>query len=82
MGEKKTCTTFSTHSHTTIISPVSPLPTLHQLYWPDDELWYLVEVVSITPRAAKATVRYTNAEVEALDLDDVVRDGHMSLLSL
>lgn len=41
-----------------------------------------MEVVSITPRASKATVRYTNAEVEALDLDDVVRDGHMSLLSL
>lgn len=61
-----------------------PFPRLSlppQLKWPDDGLWYLVEIVSVAPRSSKATVRYTSGEVEALDLDEVVRDGHMSLLS-
>ena len=33
------------------------------------------------PAALLPPARYTSGEYEALDLDEVVREGHMSLLS-
>ena len=49
------------------------------LYWPDDDRWYPVTVTAVAPRARTARVRYATGEFEALDLDEVMREGHMVL---
>lgn len=52
-----------------------------ELFWPDDNLWYLVEFHSIDLATRQAQVMYTNGEAEALDLDEICKDGHMSLIT-
>ncbi|KAI8468907.1 MAG: hypothetical protein J3K34DRAFT_522566 [Monoraphidium minutum] len=52
-----------------------------ELYWPDDALWYLVYIDRIDVRAKTANIiYYPSEELEELDLDEIARDGHMSLL--
>lgn len=52
-----------------------------ELFWPDDGKWYLIEIQAVEPASRKANVQYATGETETLDLDEVVRDGHMSLLA-
>lgn len=52
-----------------------------ELYWPDDQLWYLVEIVNVNMRSKSARIVYTSGENEELDLDEIARDGHMCLLA-
>lgn len=51
-----------------------------ELFWPDDDLWYLIRIASIDSEQKTAFIVYTTGETERLDLDDIVREGHMSLL--
>ncbi|KAL6784714.1 hypothetical protein ACKKBF_B02920 [Auxenochlorella protothecoides x Auxenochlorella symbiontica] len=52
-----------------------------ELYWPDDGKWYLVEIHSVDPDTMEAKVQYATGEFEALDFDEVIPSGHMSLLA-
>ena len=103
-----------------------------QLFWPDDKMWYLVEIHSVIPklRTAKCAssplppclplatqsqtwqptcvgparlkqactklvqneprkhtgrcacrIQYTSGEIEELDLEEIIREGHMSLIT-
>lgn len=52
-----------------------------ELFWPDDGKWYLIQFMSIHLDSRKADVQYATGEVELLDLDEVIRDGHCSLLA-
>lgn len=60
------------------------IPTLRgrqaELFWPDDHMWYRVEIQSINPRARTAKIQYTSGEVEELDLNEIIKEGHMSLI--
>ena len=51
-----------------------------ELFWPDDDLWYLIHIDVIDPELKRANIVYTTGETETLELDDIVREGHMSLL--
>ena len=51
-----------------------------QLYWPDDNLWYHVTVESVNVRTRTAKIIYANDEIEELDLDEIIRDKHISVL--
>ena len=52
-----------------------------ELFWPDDNLWYLVEILAVNHRSKKATIQYTTGETEELELGEIIRDGHMSLIT-
>ncbi|CAK0764550.1 hypothetical protein CVIRNUC_003169 [Coccomyxa viridis] len=52
-----------------------------ELFWPDDKMWYLVEIHSIIPSKRTAKIQYTSGEIEELDLDEIIREGHMSLIT-
>ena len=52
-----------------------------ELYWPDDNLWYLVEILAVNQKGKKATIQYTTGETEELELGEIIRDGHMSLIT-
>ncbi|KAL4436766.1 hypothetical protein ABPG75_003905 [Micractinium tetrahymenae] len=62
---------------------VSPALTGRQaeLFWPDDGKWYLIQFNAIYMDSRKADVQYATGEFEQLDLDEVIRDGHCSLLT-
>lgn len=51
-----------------------------ELFWPDDAMWYLVEVQSFNPKTRQAKILYASGEVEDLDMDEILRDQHMCLL--
>lgn len=51
-----------------------------ELYWPDDKMWYLIEVFAINIRSRIAKIQYTSGEFEDLDLNEIIREGHMSLI--
>ena len=51
-----------------------------ELYWPDDNLWYLIQIQGLNPANRMASILYTTGEAEDLALDDIVRDGHMSII--
>ncbi|CAD7697616.1 unnamed protein product [Ostreobium quekettii] len=51
-----------------------------ELFWPDDRLWYLVQIQNINARSKSARIAYTSGETEDLDLEDIIREGHMSLI--
>lgn len=54
---------------------------LCELWWPDDSLWYLVRIERVDHRARKAHAVYIpTGEQEELDLDEVIRDGHVMIL--
>ncbi len=52
-----------------------------ELWWPDDSLWYLIEIHDVDIPQKKAHITYVTGETEVLDLLDIVREGHMSLIS-
>mmetsp|Transcript_9953 Transcript_9953/g.18792 ORF Transcript_9953/g.18792 Transcript_9953/m.18792 type:complete len:239 (+) Transcript_9953:241-957(+) len=52
-----------------------------ELFWPDDNLWYLIEIQNINVRQKQAKIMYTDGSTEELDLDEIIRDGHMSLIT-
>lgn len=52
-----------------------------ELYWPDNNLWYLIEIRAVNLGARTASILYTTGEVEELDLDEIVKEGHLSLIS-
>lgn len=51
-----------------------------ELFWPDDQKWYLVEIQAIDMETKMAKVRYATQEEEELNLLEVIEDGQMSLL--
>ncbi|KAK9901574.1 hypothetical protein WJX75_002674 [Coccomyxa subellipsoidea] len=52
-----------------------------ELFWPDDKMWYLVEIHSVNPKNRTAKIQYTSGEIEELDLQEIIREGHMSLIT-
>mmetsp|Transcript_34682 Transcript_34682/g.90036 ORF Transcript_34682/g.90036 Transcript_34682/m.90036 type:complete len:320 (-) Transcript_34682:171-1130(-) len=53
-----------------------------ELFWPDDNLWYVITIHAINPMAKSADIMYTTGETEELDLNEIVREGHMSLMQI
>lgn len=52
-----------------------------ELFWPDDGLWYPVRIESIDALTRSAKIVYLpGLEEEDLNLDDIIRDGHMMLM--
>jgi hypothetical protein len=52
-----------------------------ELFWPDDNLWYLIEVTDVDVAGKRAAATYVTGETEELDLAEIVREGHMSLVT-
>ena len=52
-----------------------------ELFWPDDNLWYLIEVTDVDVAGRRAAATYVTGETEELDLAEIVREGHMSLIT-
>lgn len=52
-----------------------------ELFWPDDNLWYLIEIHRVDVVARSAQIIYTTGETEILNLDEIVQEGHMSLIT-
>lgn len=50
-----------------------------QLFWPDDNLWYRAEVISLNERNRTAKVLYATSDVETLNLDELIREGHVNI---
>jgi hypothetical protein len=50
-----------------------------QLFWPDDNLWYRAEVISLNERNRTAKVLYATSDVETLNLDELIREGHVNV---
>lgn len=50
-----------------------------ELFWPDDHMWYKVEIHSINTRNRTAKIQYSSGEFEELELEEIIREGHMSL---
>lgn len=50
-----------------------------ELFWPDDAMWYLVEIQSFNPKTRQAKILYASGELEDLDMDEILRDQHMCL---
>ena len=53
-----------------------------ELFWPDDNLWYLIEIHDLDLSNNKAQIMYITGETEELDLTEIVKEGHMSLISV
>ena len=51
------------------------------LFWPDDGLWYFVEINVVDVAERRAAITYATGETEPLDLDEIVRNAHLSLIS-
>ena len=52
-----------------------------ELYWPDDNLWYLIEIQDVDVASRMAQIMYVTGETEELNLVEIVREGHMSLIN-
>jgi len=50
-----------------------------ELFWPDDNLWYRAEVISLNERNRTAKVLYATSDVETLNLDELIREGHVNV---
>jgi len=42
---------------------------------------YLIEIQSVNAKVKQARIMYTDGSTEELDLDEIIRDGHMSLIT-
>ncbi len=51
-----------------------------ELYWPDDNMWYLIEISDVAMQDRSAHIVYSTGETEVLNLDEIAQDGHMSLI--
>lgn len=76
--------TESTFPSGRIIRPEDLGPALKgrqaELFWPDDALWYLVEIQAINLKTKQAKILYASGELEELDMEEIIRDQHMALL--
>mmetsp|Transcript_6101 Transcript_6101/g.17470 ORF Transcript_6101/g.17470 Transcript_6101/m.17470 type:complete len:255 (-) Transcript_6101:477-1241(-) len=67
------------------LATMSDIPKLKgrraELYWPDDKKWYLITFHSVNPQENNAQAVYTSGEIEELDLQEIIQDGHLSILS-
>eukprot|EP00201_Polytomella_parva_P020582 CAMPEP_0175045288 /NCGR_PEP_ID=MMETSP0052_2-20121109/4320_1 /TAXON_ID=51329 ORGANISM="Polytomella parva, Strain SAG 63-3" /NCGR_SAMPLE_ID=MMETSP0052_2 /ASSEMBLY_ACC=CAM_ASM_000194 /LENGTH=207 /DNA_ID=CAMNT_0016308763 /DNA_START=269 /DNA_END=892 /DNA_ORIENTATION=- len=53
-----------------------------ELFWPDDNSWYLIEIQSVDVEAKTARVVYITGETEDLSLEETAQDRHMVLVPL
>ncbi len=53
-----------------------------ELYWPDDNLWYIIEIQSVDLMTKRAQILYITGESEELDLNEIIKEGHMSLITM
>lgn len=51
-----------------------------ELYWPDDNLWYLIEIQEVYVDRKEARVLYSTGDFETLSLEETARDMHMMLI--
>eukprot|EP00879_Flechtneria_rotunda_P022400 GHRR01023638.1.p1 GENE.GHRR01023638.1~~GHRR01023638.1.p1 ORF type:complete len:118 (+),score=37.85 GHRR01023638.1:38-355(+) len=51
-----------------------------EMYWPDDNMWYLIEIHRVNVIDKSATIVYRTGEVEELNLQEIANEGHMSLI--
>jgi len=52
-----------------------------ELFWPDDNLWYMIRILNVDTKSKAASIVYDTGELEDLDLIEIVKEGHMSLIS-
>lgn len=52
-----------------------------ELFWPDDGLWYPAFIVQVNQRSRIADVVYPDGSKEKLELDEVIPEGHLNVLS-
>jgi hypothetical protein len=53
---------------------------LAEMFWPDDGMWYVIEIHRVDLQDKTATIVYRTGETESLDLQEVAKEGHMSLM--
>jgi hypothetical protein len=53
-----------------------------EMFWPDDNMWYLIEIHRVNAADKTATIVYRTGEVEELNLQEIANEGHMSLIDL
>lgn len=53
-----------------------------ELFWPDDGLWYRADVLQMNLPRRQAKVLYTTGDVENLDLDEVIKEGHLNVVQI
>ena len=53
-----------------------------EMFWPDDNMWYLIEIHVVDVASKTATIVYRTGEVEELNLQEIANEGHMSLIDL
>jgi len=51
-----------------------------EMYWPDDDHWYLIEIQGVDERTRRATIMYLTGEIEELELDEIIREKHMAVM--
>eukprot|EP00877_Chromochloris_zofingiensis_P006374 jgi/Chrzof1/1990/Cz10g28310.t1 len=51
-----------------------------EMFWPDDNMWYLIEIHRVNVMDRTATIVYRTGEVEDLNLQEIAQEGHMSLI--
>ena len=52
-----------------------------ELYWPDDNCWYLVQIKAVDIEKQTAQISYVTGETEELNLTEISAAGHMSLIT-
>ena len=52
-----------------------------ELFWPDDNMWYLILIERVDLYSQTADIMYSTGETEQLNLNDIVKEGHMSLIN-
>lgn len=53
-----------------------------EMYWPDDNMWYLIEIHTVNAVNKTAIIVYRTGEVEELNLSEIANEGHMSLIEM
>mmetsp|Transcript_13668 Transcript_13668/g.29330 ORF Transcript_13668/g.29330 Transcript_13668/m.29330 type:complete len:420 (-) Transcript_13668:692-1951(-) len=53
-----------------------------ELFWPDDGMWYLIEIQEVSMDTKMARIVYTTGEVENLNLEEIAKEMHMVLIPL
>jgi len=54
-----------------------------ELFWPDDAMWYLVRVEKVDLKSRTAQCVYVpTGELENVELEEVIRDGHLMMLPM
>jgi hypothetical protein len=53
-----------------------------EMYWPDDNMWYLIEIHAVNASNKTAIIVYRTGEVEELNLSEIANEGHMSLIDM